>query len=67
MTLGDRTITDFCAKMIVIIDILADIGALVPEKTLTTHLLNDFTSRFDNISTLIHHQSLLPILLYLIT
>ncbi|CAH1447733.1 unnamed protein product [Lactuca virosa] len=64
MTLGNRTITYFYAKMTASIDIMANISVLVPKRTLVTHLLNALTPRFDNIANLIQHWSPFPLFLY---
>ncbi|XP_052623812.1 uncharacterized protein LOC128129200 [Lactuca sativa] len=60
MLLGDRTIVDYCQKLNVVAELLANIESPVPEKTLVVHLLNGLGPKFDNISTVIRHREPLP-------
>nr|KAJ0221701.1 hypothetical protein LSAT_V11C200051950 [Lactuca sativa] len=53
---GDRSITEYCQKIKAISDLLANIDALVPEKTLVSYLLNGLNSKFESVSMLICHK-----------
>lgn len=59
-TLKDRFISEYCSKIKVLSDLLANIGSPVAEKTLVTYLLNGLSLKYDNIVIMIHHKLLLP-------
>lgn len=59
-TLKDRFISEYCSKIKVLSDLLANIGSPVAEKTLVTYLLNGLSLKYDNILIMIHHKLLLP-------
>ncbi|XP_023767894.1 uncharacterized protein LOC111916448 [Lactuca sativa] len=53
---GDRSITEYFQKIKVISDLLANIDAPVPEKTLVSYLLNGLNPKFESVSMLIRHK-----------
>ncbi|CAH1425424.1 unnamed protein product [Lactuca virosa] len=63
LTLGDLTISQYCERMKVISDLLANIGSPVPEHTLVTYLINGLSPKYDNIATVLRHQNPPPSLL----
>ena len=60
MVLGDRSISEYCQKMKLLYDLLANIDAPVPKKTLVSYLINGLSPRLDNITTVLHHRGPLP-------
>ncbi|CAI9297099.1 unnamed protein product [Lactuca saligna] len=63
MVHSDRSIMEFCQKIHVKVDLLANIGSRVPEKTLVAYLLNILEPKFNNIATLICHRKPLSVFL----
>ncbi|CAH1422244.1 unnamed protein product [Lactuca virosa] len=53
---GDRSIPEYCQKIKVISDLLDNIDAPVPEKTLVSYLLNGLNPKFESVSMLICHK-----------
>lgn len=58
--LGDLSINDYCCKIQTIADLLENINAPVPAKTLITYLIDGLPDRFSNIAGIILHRETLP-------
>ncbi|KAJ9539440.1 hypothetical protein OSB04_032173 [Centaurea solstitialis] len=59
MVLGDRSISEYCQKMKLLSDLLANIDSSVPEKTLVSYLINGLSPQFDNIAIVLRHPTFL--------
>lgn len=60
MTQGELSIAQYCQKMKVINDLLANIENPIPEKSFIAHLLNGLSPQFENISMLLRHRDPFP-------
>lgn len=56
MVLGDRFIVKYCQKINIVAELLANIGSLIPDKTLVIHFFNGLGPNCDNITTPIRHH-----------
>ncbi|KAL7614674.1 hypothetical protein Lser_V15G06423 [Lactuca serriola] len=54
--IGDMSIHDYCHKIKVLSDLLANIDQPVPEKNLVIYMINGLGDKFDNVSSIIRHQ-----------
>lgn len=60
LVIGDSTIMEYCNKIKSISDLLANIGAPVPERNLVTYAINGLSQKYAHIVTTIRHQKPFP-------
>nr|GFB92303.1 hypothetical protein [Tanacetum cinerariifolium] len=63
MDLGSMSISKYCKRIKVISDLLANIDALVEEKTLVMYAINGLNEKFEHVTSIIRHSTKHPILL----
>ncbi|XP_023753911.1 uncharacterized protein LOC111902290 [Lactuca sativa] len=56
----NMSIHDYCHKIKVLSDLLANIDQPVPEKNLVIYMINGLGDKFDNVSSIIRHQRPIP-------
>lgn len=54
--IGDRSVHDYCQTLKSISDLLSNLDAPVPDRTLVMYLLNGLNEKFDNITNVIKHK-----------
>lgn len=60
IVIGDSTIMEYCTRIKSISDLLANIGAPVPERNLVIYALNGLSPKYAHIVTTIRHQKPFP-------
>ncbi|KAI3792415.1 hypothetical protein L2E82_06292 [Cichorium intybus] len=60
IVIGDSTIMEYCTRLKSISDLLANIGAPVPERNLVIYALNGLSPKYAHIVTTIRHQKPFP-------
>lgn len=58
--IGDRTVHEYCQTLKSISDLLANLDAPVPDRTLVMYLLNGLNEKYDNILNVIKHKEPFP-------
>ncbi|KAG7534465.1 hypothetical protein ISN45_Aa08g020180, partial [Arabidopsis thaliana x Arabidopsis arenosa] len=58
--IGDRTIQEYCQKIISLADLLSNVDAPVNERNLVMYLLNGLNEKFDSIINVIKHKYPFP-------
>lgn len=58
--IGDRSVHDYCQTLKSISDLLSNLDAPVPDRTLVMYLLNGLNEKFDNITNVIKHKEPFP-------
>lgn len=58
--IGDRSVQEYCQTLKSISDLLANLDAAVPDRTLVMYLINGLNEKYDNITNVIRHKEPFP-------
>ncbi|CAN7018038.1 unnamed protein product [Brassica oleracea var. botrytis] len=58
--IGDKTIQVYCQELKSLDDLMSNVDAPVPERTLVTYMLNGLNAKYDNIINVIMHRQPFP-------